>query len=461
MREALPSEPVTSDAAPSPESRAVYSVSQLNRLVRRTLEDCLEALWVEGEISNLSRPASGHLYFSLKDDSAQLRCAMFRNRNRALAFVPEHGVKVIAYGRISLYEARGDYQLIVEDVQPAGSGALHLAYEALKRKLHAEGLFDEKHKRPLPAWPCTVGIVTSPSGAAIRDVLTTLKRRFPALRAIVYPVPVQGEEAAGAIVGALALAGRRRECDVLILARGGGSLEDLWPFNDEAVARAVRACPLPLVTGIGHEIDTTIADLAADRRAATPTAAAELVSPDQQALRSRLARQRETLLRHSRQRLQARRSELQRMRRQLREPRTVLVHMRQRLDDMGARRERAWARTRNGRRERLHGLRRRLSLAAPERRLRGHAQALESHARRLHRAGRAILQRKRERLRRFRHALQAVSPQKVLERGYAIVRCAPDGTIVRDAARLRPGALITARFHRGEADCRVETVRRK
>ncbi|MGH8589316.1 MAG: exodeoxyribonuclease VII large subunit, partial [Gammaproteobacteria bacterium] len=240
-------------------SRDIYTVTRLNREARAILEDGFPPLWVEGEVSNLARPASGHLYFSLKDAQCQVRCALFRSRNSGLSFDPVNGMQVLAHAQVSLYEGRGDFQLIVEHLDPAGEGRLRLALEALKRRLQAEGLFSEEHKIPLPALPRAVGVITSRSGAAIRDVLSILKRRFPALPVVVYPVPVQGAGAGAEIARAFFVADRRKDCDVLILARGGGSLEDLWAFNEESVARAIYACELPVVTGIGHEIDFTIA----------------------------------------------------------------------------------------------------------------------------------------------------------------------------------------------------------
>src|SRR5437763_11109252 len=270
--------------------RIVYSVSRLNREVRALLERGLGVVWVEGELSNLSQPASGHWYFSLKDRDAQLRCAMFRLKNSQLGFTPSAGQHVLARGRVSLYEPRGEYQLIVEYLEEAGIGALQRQFERLKAKLAAEGLFALERKRSLPRFPRRIGVVTSPSGAAIRDVLHILARRFPPAAVLVYPTAVQGAAAAPALVAALESASARAECQVLILARGGGSLEDLWAFNDERVARAIGACRLPVVSGVGHEIDFTIADLVADARAPTPSGAAELVVPERSACLEVLAR---------------------------------------------------------------------------------------------------------------------------------------------------------------------------
>ena len=260
-------------------SRDIFTVSRLNREARAVIEGSFPLLWVEGEISNLAQPASGHIYFTLKDAAAQVRCAMFRAKRMLLGFAPVNGQHVLVRARVSLYEGRGEFQLNVEHMEPAGEGALRLQLERLKQKLAAEGLFDESLKRPLPAFPHQVGIVTSPTGAAVRDLLSILRRRFPSLPVMVYPSKVQGEGAVEDLIAMLELANRRRECDVLVLARGGGPLEDLMAFNDEHLARAIRRSAIPVVTGVGHEIDLSIADLVADRRAATPSAAAEAHQP--------------------------------------------------------------------------------------------------------------------------------------------------------------------------------------
>src|SRR5690606_35272474 len=265
---------------PTGTEREILSVSQLNRRAKQLLETHLPLLWVEGELSNVSQPSSGHWYFTLKDDQAQVRCAMFRNRNMLVRFKPQQGQQVLVRARVSLYEGRGDYQLIAEHMEEAGTGALQRAFEALKAKLGAEGLFDEARKRPIPTLPRHIGVITSPTGAAIRDVLTVLERRFPSIPVTVIPVAVQGKESAPQIVRALELANRCGLFDVLLLTRGGGSLEDLWSFNEEAVARAVAASQLPVVCAVGHEVDFSIADFVADLRAPTPSAAAELMTPD-------------------------------------------------------------------------------------------------------------------------------------------------------------------------------------
>ena len=280
-----------------PPANDIYTISRLNREVRTVLEDIFPSIWVQGEISNLAKPASGHLYFSLKDSSAQVRCAMFKNRLSGLRFEPENGMQVMARVNVGLYEGRGEFQLIVQTLEPAGSGALQLAFEALKQKLSAEGLFDEAHKKSLPRFPEKIGIITSATGAAIRDIISVLKRRYPSGNIIVYPTLVQGEGAAEEIARTINIAEQRNECDVFILARGGGSIEDLWAFNEEVVARTVFDISTPIVSGIGHEIDFTISDFVADQRAATPSAAAELISPDSDDVIAKLKYKEEQIVR--------------------------------------------------------------------------------------------------------------------------------------------------------------------
>ena len=325
-------DPPSSDAP----ARRVYTISQLNAAARVLLERGLAVVWVEGELSNLSQPASGHWYFTLKDRAAQIRCAMFRQRNIAVGFAPRAGQQLLARGRVGIYEARGDYQLNVEHLEEAGVGALRREFEKLKTKLATEGLFALEHKRPLPAFPQRIGVITSPTAAALRDILHVLARRFAPASVLIYPTPVQGAAAAPGIIAALELASTRGECDVLILARGGGSLEDLWAFNDERVARAIRACALPVVTGIGHEIDFTIADFAADARAPTPSAAAESVVPDRQTWVAALGRSAQRLVAAMRRELRGGVSRLDTalQRLSLAHPGVRLAQQQQRLDDL-------------------------------------------------------------------------------------------------------------------------------
>ncbi len=453
-----PGSPFPGTPAVDDRLRDIYTISRLNREVKSVLEGSFPLLWVEGEISNFAQPASGHWYFSLKDEAAQVRCAMFRNRNRQVGFQPESGMQVLIRARIGLYEARGEFQIIAEHMEEAGDGALRRAFEALKHRLAAEGLFDAARKRPLPARPRRVGVVTSPSGAAIHDILTTLRRRFPALPVVIYPVPVQGEGAAEQIAEMLALAGRRADCDVLILARGGGSLEDLWAFNEEVVARAIHACPLPVVSGIGHEVDVTIADFVADQRAATPTAAAELISPDQQALRRRAAQLRQGLLAAMGRQLQANTRRLQWLHQRLVHPGRRLETAWQRLDELARRRHNAWAHLQRHRRQRLASLATRLQQASPARALAHRASRCQTLATRLAAAMNARLTGARARLQILARALDGVSPLATLERGYAIVTEDAGGTVLREAAAVRPGQAVTARLHRGRLHCTVTGV---
>jgi exodeoxyribonuclease VII large subunit len=324
------------DKRPRTPDRDVYTVSRLNQTARKLLEQGLARIWLEGELSNIARPSSGHLYFTLKDSKAQIRGAMFRSRNQLLRFNPEEGMQVLVRAKISLYEPRGDYQLIAEAMQEAGDGVLQQAFDALKLKLEKEGLFATETKQALPTLPIHIGVITSPSGAAIRDVLSVLRRRFPAIPVLIYPVPVQGKDAGREIAAMLETAAARKECDVLILTRGGGSLEDLWAFNEEIVARAIHACRIPLISAVGHEVDFTIADFVADRRAPTPSAAAELVSPDQTEWLAQVGALETRGVRHIRQTLADSQERLRwlNQRLQLRHPGQYLRQQAQRLDEL-------------------------------------------------------------------------------------------------------------------------------
>jgi exodeoxyribonuclease VII large subunit len=397
------------------QERLVYSVSRLNREVRQLLEQGLPGVWVEGEISNLARPASGHLYFSLKDRDAQVRCTLFRARAAQVRFALRDGVAVVARGRVSLYEARGDYQLNVESLEEAGVGALQREFERLKTKLEREGLFDAALKRPLPAVPRTIGVVTSATGAAVRDILHVLARRFAPVQVVVYPTAVQGAAAVPELLAALAAAKRRAECDVLIVARGGGSIEDLWAFNDESVARAIRAMPMPVITGVGHEIDFTIADFVADVRAPTPSAAAQVAVPDAA------------------------------------EWRAQLVRSEQRLGALAQRVLRAAA-------ERLALLTRRLQLASPASRVLQGFQRLDELEHRLALAVRARLALCTHRIDVAARTLNAVSPLATFDRGFAMVTAARTGALVTTAASLAPGDRVAVRLARGRFDAEVHAT---
>ena len=436
----------------------VYTVSELNRLARGLLEMRLGELWLEGEITNLARPASGHLYFTLKDARAQVRCAMFRNRNLRLRFRPGDGMAVRAFGKVSLYEARGEFQFIVEELQPAGAGALQQAFEQLKRRLHDEGLFAAEHKRPLPPFPRRLGVITSPSGAAIRDVLHVLRRRWPLLEVIVYPAAVQGEAAPGELLAALHTAVARNEVDLLLLTRGGGALEDLWAFNDEALARAIFDCPLPVVSAVGHEIDFTIADFVADLRAPTPSAAAELITPDRAELAEHLRRLAGRLRQAEARRLGEARQRLAFLQRQLavQHPASRLQQQMLRCDELGRRLLAAWQHRQLQREQRLGHLHAALQRHHPAHRLQQQRQRLAHARQRLAAAGRQRLERARQRLARLDQALQLLGPQATLARGYAILTDPAGRRVHRSVAELPPGTPFRARLQDGQVAATVD-----
>lgn len=437
--------------------REVYTVSRLNREVRLLLEQGFPVLWVEGELSNFAQPASGHWYFTLKDRDAQVRCAMFRQRNVRLRFTPRAGQHVLARGRISLYEPRGDYQLIVEHLEDAGIGALQREFERLKAKLAEEGLFALERKRSLPRFPRRIGVVTSPTGAAIRDILHILGRRFPAASVLIYPTLVQGSAAVPAIVQALELASKRAECDVLIIARGGGSLEDLWAFNDEQVARAIHACSIPVVAGIGHEIDFTIADFVADARAPTPSGAAELVAPDRREWLDVFARFADRLHTAIRRELRAYHMRLDNLSRRLAlsHPGSRLAQQVQRLDDLEQRLAAGLRTVLHANRTRLSECVARLLRHSPEPLVREFRLRHGALAERLTHAMREYLENADHRLKLAARTLHTVSPLATLDRGFAIVTRATDGAVVTNAASVEVGDEIHARLAHGRLHARI------
>ena len=427
----------------------VYTVSQLNLEVRELLETHYPPIWLKGEISNLARPRSGHIYFSLKDDTAQVRAAMFRMHNRRLEFAPENGLEVLVHARVSLYTERGDYQLIVQSMREAGQGDLQRAFDALKRKLASEGLFDRERKRALPTLPRAIAVITSPTGAALRDILSVLARRFPSIPVVVYPVAVQGEAAPAQIVAAIERASVEARGDVIVLARGGGSLEDLRAFNDESVARAIARCPIALVCGVGHETDFTIADFVADARAATPSAAAELVSPDANEWRARRDRALRRLHALVSARIRDDRQALGWLIRQLRHPRTRLAALAEHRNALLMRLHRAISHRGDAQQQRLTHLLARLQTHAPQQRIvraRERALALSERA---HRAHQRYLERHRQRALALIRALEAMGPQATLERGYAIVTRDDDQQLVRSTFDVTPNQALTARVADG------------
>ncbi|WP_219061314.1 exodeoxyribonuclease VII large subunit [Pseudomonas sp. UMAB-08] len=434
--------------------REVLTVSQLNGRARVLLEDVFSNIWVEGEISNLSRPASGHVYFTLKDSGAQVRCALFRQSAARVRQVLKDGLAVKVRGKVSLFEGRGDYQLILDTVEPAGEGALRLAFDALKDKLSAEGLFSTERKVPLPAHPRRIGIISSPTGAVIRDIISVFRRRAPQVQLTLIPTAVQGRDAIAQIVRALKLADSRG-FDALILARGGGSLEDLWCFNEEAVARAIDACVTPIVSAVGHETDVSISDFVADVRAPTPSAAAELLAPDASDLQRRVDNLKRRLVTRIQDRLMRERLRLEGISRRLRHPGERLRQQAQRLDDLDMRLRRAFEQHTQKRAARLAHLQARLAAQHPGRTLALLRQRLDSLSQRLPRAIREILKTRRLQLQSHMQTLHVVSPLATLSRGYSIL-LDERGHAIRSAAQTHNGQRLKARLGEGELQVRVE-----
>jgi exodeoxyribonuclease VII large subunit len=440
-------------------AEAAISVSQLNRRVKNLLEQGIERLWVEGEISNLSRPASGHIYFSLKDDSAQVSAAWFRQRQRGPAVRFKNGDHVLAFGSVSIYEARGNYQLIVEQMEPAGEGVLQRRFEALKKKLLAEGLFEQERKQTLPVLPKRIGVITSPSGAAIRDILSVLGRRFPAVPIVIYPAAVQGEAAPGELLEALATAIRRDECDVLIIGRGGGSLEDLWAFNDEDLARAIAGCPLPVISAVGHEVDFTIADFVADVRAPTPSGAAEIVVPSQLDWQRRIATLATRVARIGQRAVEDRSQQLDWLSRRLLAASPVAT-LRRQGDSLRENRGRLASSMRQRLLiddKRLQLIRNDLMQLSPAIAVQRAMSRLATLAQRLETGTHALLDTLDHRTALLGRALHAVSPLATLERGYAIVVDERTDTVLLNANDVTRGDDIRARLSKGSL---VATVKR-
>jgi len=437
--------------------RDVYTVSRLNREARGLIEGSLGSIWLEGEISNFARPGSGHWYFSLKDDAAQVRCAMFRQRNTGLGMIPKDGMLVLVRARASLYEARGEFQLIVDHLEESGEGELRRRFERLKRQLAAEGLFDSHRKRPLPRLPRRIGVVTSATGAAFRDILQVLRRRFAAVPVILYPVPVQGAGSAAQIAAAIVLASARAEVDVLVVGRGGGSLEDLWSFNEEVVARAIVDCAIPVVSAVGHEVDVTIADLAADVRAPTPSAAAELVVPDSAEWLRALASAEQRLASVWRRRMIAWREGLHWAVKRLLQlhPIRSMERQQQRLDELELRLGQAIRVRLSVAGHRLAARRAELLSLSPQAQLSGIAQRLAVLKARLSPALAAHVELARSRFLGTVRALHAVSPLATLERGYSIALRVPDGTILTASGQAPAGTDVELRLSKGRLRARV------
>ena len=436
-------------------AQQVMTVSALNLAVAKMLERQFPLMWIAGEVSNFTRAASGHWYFTLKDESAQVRAVMFRGRSQYAGFLPANGDKVDVRAVVTLYPARGDFQLGVEAIRRAGVGNLHEAFLRLKEKLQAEGLFDADRKRELPGFPKTIGIVTSAQAAALRDVLTTLSRRAPHVRIVIYPTPVQGDGAGRKIAEALIRAGSRAECDVLILCRGGGSMEDLWAFNDEAVARALAACPIPVISGVGHETDFTIADFAADLRAPTPTAAAEIAATARADWVAAIEELHEDMARAFKRSLAGRAQELDWLSRRLQSPGAAIAHERTRLAGLQARLGYAMRTPLAAARHALEQQTGRLQSRMPD--TRAERTALDDALRRMRIAAERHGKTRLHALTALNAQLELLNPRRTLERGYAIVTDR-HGAILRNPKQLQPRETLTVRLAEGAAEVTLANV---
>ena len=431
--------------------RLVLTVSQLNNEVSQLLAQGFPALWVEGEISNFTRASSGHCYLTLKDAGAQIRCAMFKGRAASLNLNPRNGLKVLVRGKVGLYEPRGDYQMVIEHMEDAGEGILQRQFEELKRQLQAQGLFADEHKQALPTFPRCIGVVTSPTGAAIRDILNVLKRRCPHIPVFIYPVAVQGEGASEQIARAIQQAEQDQRCDVLIVARGGGSIEDLWSFNEAVVAHAIYACCIPIISGVGHEIDFTIADFVADKRAPTPSAAAELVSPDRMALQQRVQRLYLQLKRQMYRHLQQEAEHVRRLRQRLANQRPLnrLQQGQQRLDELDMRLTAILQRRLQRQHDKLAHLHTRLQAQSPLRQIRQQQLQIAQLQQQLTQRLQQQLATAQARLQLQAGKVHALSPLATLERGYSIVREAHTHTLIRDIQEVQAGQILNIQLKNG------------
>ena len=439
--------------------RHIYSVSELTAEIKEVLEDQYPFVWLTGEISNFRAPGSGHFYFTLKDADAQIGAVMFKGQNRNLKFRPEDRMKITGFGRISVYAPRGNYQIILEYLEPRGVGELHLAFEQLKARLQAEGLFDPERKKPPPVLPSKIGVVTSPAGAAIHDILRVVDRRYPNMPVEISPAPVQGDGADLEIAAAIARLDGRPDTEVILLARGGGSLEDLQAFNAEAVARAIFACRAPVISGVGHETDVTIADFVADVRAPTPSAAAEMAVPVKAELGAWKDSATRALIDALARRLDRERRELIALSRRLVHPRRRVQDWRLRVDDLTGRLGRAMKHAAGHRRERLAWRTERLRANSPAATTRRAAERLEGRRHALPVAMRLRIRELRARTAELAARLRALNPHGVLERGYAIARTSAEGAIIRSADELDVGQLVDIRVARGRFQARVEEIK--
>lgn len=443
---------------PNQSGRDIISVSQLNRRARQLLETQMALLWVEGELSNVSTPSSGHWYFTLKDAHAQVRCAMFRNRNMLVKFKPQQGMHVIIRARVSLYEERGDYQIIAEHMEEAGTGILQRNFEALKQKLFLEGLFAQEHKKPLPEMPKHIAIITSPTGAAIRDMLHVLDRRFALIPVTLIPVAVQGKESAPQIVHALEIANRLQLFDVIILGRGGGSLEDLWPFNEEIVARAIYASEIPVISAVGHETDVTIADFVADLRAPTPSAAAELAVPDSDELLDKFIGFEVLLEEAIERKLEFLKQKTHWLQSRLRHPKSKLEQASQRLDHLELRLKQKVQQHIRHYQNHLHALSLRQAPWHPKNQLQRLQQRLQQAEDKLKNSQQHLLEKNKHRFQSAVRLLNTLSPLKTLDRGYALVTHTGTQTPITSSNQIKTGSQLTTRVAEGEFSCEVTKI---
>ena len=433
----------------NPSERQIFSVSQLNRSVRHLIETQLPLLWVEGEISNFARPASGHWYLTLKDDQAQVRCAMFRNSNQRVGFKPANGTQVLVRCRAGLYEGRGEYQLVIEHMEEAGFGALQRQFEQLKQKLSDEGLFDNQHKKPMPDSVSHIGVITSATGAAVKDVLSVLERRFPSIKVSIFPTAVQGEQAAKQIVEAIGNANQLGQCDALIVGRGGGSLEDLWPFNEEVVARAIFASAIPIVSAVGHEVDFTIADFVADLRAPTPSAAAELLSPDGEDILNQFEGFEILLTEAVGRKIAQLGQRADYLKKRLRHPGHKLQEQSQHLDHLDIRLRRGINGRLEQQRQRMNRVQSQLARVHPGEAIGDYHQLVTRYVKQMSRSVKQQLEVKRSKTGQAMHLLDTVSPLKTLGRGYSIIRDADDG-VIKSVASVTEGDVLRGQLADGE-----------
>ncbi len=439
----------------------IYSVSEITQQIQQLIEGKLDPVWIEGEISNFRCPISGHYYMSIKDEHAQIKAVMFRGQNRNLTFVPKDGLKVIAKGRITIYPPRGEYQLIIEYIEPVGIGALALAFEQLKRKLAAQGLFDQSIKKPIPFLPQKVAVITSPTGAAIRDFLKVIRRRFANLEIIIVPVRVQGEGATEEIINAIELVNSKLDVDIIVLTRGGGSIEDLWAFNKEELAFAIRRSRIPIVSAVGHEIDWTISDFAADLRAPTPSAAAEILVKEKETLVKRLSDIRERLISAIRNRIIQNNLELNRLKKTLKDPTQLLQERLFRIDELALRYKRAMEVFLEKRKERLFSLKKQLIVCSPKNRIDRIRQKIEFYEKRLTTVIIQRLNENKSQLQRLKNRLEDLGPISVLKRGYSIAMRLSDGKVLTDPYETEKGEKIKILLAKGSIISEVLFVEKR